>query len=281
VLLILSIEYIFFLIIIGIFIGVISGLLGIGGGFLMVPLQFFLLSSIGIDSDLALRISLGTSLAIIIPTALAGAYTHYRKLKHILKPGIFMGIFGMIGGIFGGITSAHIPANILETILGIFLVLIAIYMIFNKSNSSKSQKSNVRDNLWAGGFLGIIIGFSSGLLGVGGGIFLIPVLVFLLGFSMMESIGISSIFISLTSIGGTATYIITGLGINPFPYSIGYVSLINLCTIAIFSIPLAFAGAKLAHKVPERELKLIFTILMIYMGIKILGIDPLSYLLNF
>lgn len=271
-------EYIFFLIIIGIFIGTISGLLGVGGGFLMVPLQFFLLSAIGVDPDLALRISLGTSLAIIIPTGLSGAYSHYRELKYILKPGIFLGIFGMIGGIFGGITSAHIPASILQAILGVFLIIIAICMIFNKNSKCKKNKAEIES--WLGAFFGLAIGFSSGLLGVGGGIFLIPVLVFLLGFAIIEAIGISSIFISLTSIGGTISYIITGLGVNPLPYSIGYINLINFGTIAIFSIPLAYIGAKLAYKIPEKKLKLIFAILTIFIGFKMLGIDPIYYLLN-
>ena len=275
---IFSIEYIFFLIIIGVFVGITSGLLGVGGGFLMVPLQFFLLSSIGLDHDLALRISSGTSLAIVIPTSFSGIYIHYNELKQILRPGMLIGIFGMIGGIFGGITSTQIPANVLEVILGIFLILIAIYMIINKNSENQS---NITLNFCSAGFFGIIIGFLSGLLGVGGGIFLVPVLVFLLGFSMIEAIGISSIFISLTSIGGTISYIITGLGINPFPYSIGYVNLINFGTIAIFSIPLAFLSAKLAHKVLERKLKLIFAILMMYLGFKMLGMGLLSYTLNF
>ncbi|MDR2966590.1 MAG: sulfite exporter TauE/SafE family protein [Methanobacteriaceae archaeon] len=261
--------------IIGIFVGITSGLLGVGGGFFMVPFQFFLLSSTGINPDLALRISIGTSLAIIIPTGLSGVYTHYHELKQILIPGVFIGVWGMIGGIFGGATSAYIPANILETMLGIFLILIAIYMLINKN--SESRKDNIKLNLWLGVFLGLIIGFLSGLLGLGGGIFLIPLLIFLLDFSIIEAIAISSIFISLSSIGGTVSYIITGLGINPFPYSIGYVSLINFGMIAIFSIPFAFIGAKLAYKLSERKLKSIFAILMILIGIKILGIDIFSY----
>ena len=273
---IFSIEYILVLIIIGIFCGILSGLLGIGGGFLMVPLQFFLLSSIGIDTDLALRISFGTSLAIIIPTSLAGIYTHHGKLNQILKPGMFVGIFGMIGGIFGGITSAKIPANILGAILGIFLIIIAIYIIFNKIPENESKN---KLNLGYAGFFGLFIGFLSGLLGLGGGIFLIPSLIFLLGFSMRESIGISSVFILLTAIGGAVSYIITGLGVNSFPYSVGYISLVNFGAIAIFSIPFAFIGAKLTYQIPERKLELILAILILYFGFKILGIDPLFFLL--
>ena len=266
------------MIFIGVFAGISSGLLGVGGGFLMVPLQYFLLTSIGVEPDLALRISLGTSLAIIIPTAISGAYTHQRRIEDILKPGILLGIFGMFGGILGGISSSHIPSNILSIILGIFLVFVAINMLFSGNDSSTSRFKQLKLSLFVGAFFGILIGFSSGLLGIGGGIFLIPSLVFLLGFSMKKSIGISSIFISLTAIGGTISYILTGWGINPFPFSLGYISLINLVCIAIFSIPSAYIGAKLVYKLPEKRLKQIFGVIMIYMGIKMLGLDPLSYL---
>ena len=57
----------------GILVGFASGLLGLGGGFLMVPVQFWLLTSLGVDPTLAIRISFGTSLAVVIPTALSSA----------------------------------------------------------------------------------------------------------------------------------------------------------------------------------------------------------------
>ena len=74
------IEFFIGLILIGIVAGFASGLLGIGGGFLIVPLQYFLLQYIGVESNLAMLLSLGTSLAIIIPTSLSGAL--YRLLKN-------------------------------------------------------------------------------------------------------------------------------------------------------------------------------------------------------
>ncbi|KZX15017.1 hypothetical protein MBCUT_18190 [Methanobrevibacter cuticularis] len=273
---IFSIEYIILLMFIGVFAGISSGLLGVGGGFLMVPLQFFLLTSTGIDTDLALRISLGTSLAIIIPTSLAGAYTHQNRLKKIIKPGIILGIFGMLGGVLGGITSSLLPAAILQSILGIFLALISIYMVANKD--SEKQSSKLKFSMVIGAILGVSIGFSSGLLGIGGGILLVPALIFFLGFSIKESIGISSIFIFLTAIGGTASYILTGLKINTLPYYLGYISLINFGIIAIFSIPMAYLGAKLVYRSPEKLLKLIFAILMFFIGIKLLGLDPIGYI---
>ena len=74
------------LILIGIVAGFASGLLGVGGGFLIVPLQFFLFTSVGVDPSLAMMVSLGTSLAIIIPTAASGAYQHQKKslMPHVI-----------------------------------------------------------------------------------------------------------------------------------------------------------------------------------------------------
>ncbi|MEA4957756.1 hypothetical protein SDC9_33949 [bioreactor metagenome] len=327
-------EYIILLMIIGIFAGILSGLLGIGGGFLMVPLQYFLLTSMGIDPDLALRISLGTSLAIIIPTAISGAYSHQRESKGLLKIGIILGIFGMFGGILGGITSSHLPFDILGSILGFFLIFTSIFMIFSRNlsknknniNSKNSEKfsnnselentmlknennnyeklnnsfpienndfkklnnnlecennqineNNPNPSLKLSIIFGTLVGFSSGLLGIGGGVFLVPILIFL-GFSLRKSIALSSIFISLTAIGGTLSYIFSGFGVNNLPYSLGYINLVNFGVIITFSVPMAYLGAKLVYKIPEKRLNQIFAILLIYMGIKMLGLDPISYI---
>ena len=74
-----AVEYYLGLILIGIVAGFASGLLGVGGGFLIVPFQYFLLKYIGVEPDLALLISFGTSLAIIIPTAISGAFLLPKK----------------------------------------------------------------------------------------------------------------------------------------------------------------------------------------------------------
>ena len=266
------VEYFIGLILIGICAGFASGLLGVGGGFLIVPLQYFLLKYIGVNPDLAMLISLGTSLAIIIPTSLSGAYRHTRKLDNIIKPGIQLGIFGIIGGVIGGFVASTLPSRILEIIFGCLLLFIAVNNIININKERNEAK--IPFNLLSSSLIGLVVGFSSGLLGVGGGIFLIAILTLLLGFSMIEAIGTSSIFICLTAIGGFLSYIMSGWGVNTFPYSIGYVNLINFTLIAIFSVPLASIGAKFAHKVPQKKLKIIFAVLVLYMALKMLGILP-------
>ena len=266
------IEYYIGLILIGICAGFASGLLGVGGGFLIVPLQYFLLKYIGVEPDLAILISFGTSLAIIVPTSLSGAYRHTRTLDNIIKPGISLGVFGIIGGVIGGFVASALPSRVLEIIFGLLLLFIAFNNIVNINKEREEAK--IPFNLISTGIIGLLVGFSSGLLGVGGGIFLIAILTALLGFSLIEAIGTSSIFICLTAIGGFLSYVVSGWGVSTFPYSIGYVSIINFLLIACFSVPMASLGAKMAHKVPQKKLKIIFSILVLYMALKMLGVLP-------
>lgn len=266
------IEYFIGLILIGVCAGFASGLLGVGGGFLIVPLQYFLLKYIGVNPDLAMLISLGTSLAIIIPTSLSGAYRHTRTMEGIVKPGIRLGIFGIIGSALGGFVASGLPSRILEIIFGCLLLFITVKNLIDINKEREDAK--IPFNLFTTAVIGLLVGFSSGLLGVGGGVFLIAILTALLGFSLIEAIGTSSVFICLTAVGGFLSYVISGWGVSTFPYSIGYVSIINFILIACFSVPMASLGAKMAHKVPQKKLKIIFSILVFYMALKMLGILP-------
>ena len=266
------IEYFIGLILIGIFAGFASGLLGVGGGFLIVPLQYFLLKYIGVEPDLAMLISLGTSLAIIVPTSLSGAYRHTRTMDNIVKPGIRLGVFGIVGSAVGGFVASGLPSRVLEIIFGCLLLFVVIKNIIDINKERDEAK--IPFNLITTGIVGLFVGFSSGLLGIGGGIFLIAILTSLLGFSLIEAIGTSSVFICLTAIGGFLSYMISGWGVSTFPYSIGYVSIINFALIAAFSVPMASLGAKYAHKVPQKKLKIIFSILVLYIALKMLGILP-------
>lgn len=266
------------LILIGIFAGFASGLLGVGGGFLMVPLQFFLFSSVGVDPSLAMMVSLGTSLAIIIPTASSGAYQHQKKNKSIVKPAIRLAVFGIIGGFYGGLLANVVPSRILQIIFACLLFIVALDMLFG--SRTDGEKALIDFNILSAAIVGFSIGIISGLLGVGGGVFLIPALCILFGFSLIQAIGTSSVFIALTAIGGLISYIYTGWSVNPMPYSLGYVSLVNFVLIVLFSVPMATVGAKLVYKMPKERLKQIFSIILIYMAIKMIGFDPIAILLG-
>lgn len=279
-----SVGFYIGLILIGVFAGFVSGLLGVGGGFLMVPLQYFLLSSEGIDPSLAMVVSVATSLAIIIPTASTGAYRHQKVNKGIVKPGITLGIFGIVGSFAGGLLAVYIPTYYLQIVFSILLIGVAINMIRESLKTDAEEDSNDSDdgksaaligfNVFAFVCVGFAVGILSGLLGVGGGIFIIPILTMIFGFKLTKAIGTSSVYISLTAIGGVISYIYSGWAVNPLSLSLGYVSLINWILIVLFSVPMASLGAKLVYKVSEKKLKIVFAILIFFIAAKMLGLLP-------
>jgi uncharacterized membrane protein YfcA len=265
-----TIFYIIVLVITGVGIGFASGLLGVGGGFIMVPVQYWLLTSIGVDPTIAIRISLGTSLAVILPTALSGALGHHRRNAVLIKPMIFLGVTGAIGGILGGTIATHIPGDILRTIFGLAVIFVAFVML--KTNYSEIEKQPV-DNVLYYIVWGFFAGIMSGLLGVGGGFMLVPIMVIVMHFSIHKSIGTSSAVIIFTSIGGIISYIFNGLNVQGLPmYSVGYINLLQLVLLAGASIPMAQFGVRAAHKIPAQKLKYIFIALMVIIGLNMIGI---------
>lgn len=262
-------TYILVLLATGAFVGFASGLLGVGGGFIMVPVQFFLLTSMGVDPNTAIRMSFATSLAVILPTALSGAWGHWRRGAVLLVPAMFLGIAGLVGGIFGAGIASNAPVVILSFIFGLLALGSALWMIASKYPEINEEKSNSKPSYILWGFLG---GVSSGLLGIGGGVVMVPILNILLKFPIHKAIGTSTAFIVFASIGGILTYIFTGMNTAGLPpYSIGYVNLVQLVALACASIPMARIGVKAAHSLPERKLRYIFAILLIYIALKMMG----------
>jgi len=261
--------YIIILVFTGMGVGFTTGLLGVGGGFIIVPILFFLLQTLGMEPTLAIRMAFATSLAVIIPTALSGAYGHHRKKNLLVKAVIFLGISGFVGGIIGSYIATHIPGYFLVTIFALVLILVALRMLLFKEPDKKCE---IVENIPLFIFWGFIAGLISGLVGIGGAVILIPVMVLLMGFCMEEACGNSSAIIVLISLGGFLSYIIIGLNVSGLPaYSLGYVNLLQFAIITLFSIPMAQVGSFASHKIPEKFLRYIFVVLLIYISLSMLG----------
>ena len=261
--------YILALVLTGIGIGFTTGLLGVGGGFLLVPILFFLLQSIGIDSTIAIRLSFGTSLAIILFTAISSAYGHYRKNQVEVKAAIYFGISGFLGSLIGGYAATQMPEDILRLIFGFIILFVAIQLLFFKeSPDDRAKKEKIVLFL----FFGLLAGLAAGLVGIGGGIIIIPAMVMIMGYTMKQASGTSSAVIIITSLGGVISYVYHGLQVSGLPpYSLGYVNLLPFLIIIIFSIPLAQVGTWAAHKFPDRILRYILIGLQFYIALKMLG----------
>jgi hypothetical protein len=179
----------------------------------------------------------------------------------------------MIGGLFGGTVASHSPGELLRMIFGLVVILAAARMLFvsnlePRHNSGEGPRENVlRYIIW-----GLAVGVVSGLTGIGGGAILVPVMILAMGFGIYQAIGTSSIAIAFNAVGGVIAYVANGWGVPGLPmYSLGYIDLLQLCLLAGTSIFSAQWGVKAAHMIPAERLKLIFAMLMIYIGLKMTG----------
>ena len=264
------IIYLIVLLLTGALVGFASGLLGVGGGFIMVPIQFFLLTSLGVDPTTAIRVAFGTSLAVILPTAISGTLGHARRGAVLFRPMILMGISGLVAALIGGTVAANTPGIYLKIIFGILVLISGIWMLIAKyPEISGEPKKGVLSYI----AIGFITGLLSGLLGVGGGVVLVPILVILMGFSMIRAVGTSTAVIIFTSLGGIIAYTSNGFNVAGLPpFSIGYINLIQFAVLSIISVPMAKIGVKASHKLPEKQLRYIFILVMFYIALKMVGV---------
>lgn len=270
--------YVLVLLATGIAVGFACGLLGIGGGFLMVPVQIWALAQQGVDPTLATRIAFGTSLAVVLPTALSGCRGHSCRGVVLWRPGIIMGLSGLAGGFLGGSIASHAPGELLKMLFGSVVLLGALRMLFASDlqprQSLKSEEnSQVTEPIFQYVLWGFAVGILSGLTGIGGGVILVPVMVVAMGFGMFQAIGTSSVAIAFNALGGVLAYAYNGWGVAGLPtYCAGYIDLLQFSILAGASIFFAQWGVRAAHRLPAERLKQIFVLLMIYIGLKMTGI---------
>lgn len=233
-------------IIVGILAGFISSLFGVGSGTIIVPAVIFLL---GYEFHAAKAVSLLT----IVFISIIGVYQH-NKFKNVRwKFGLVLGVFGLFGSIVGSIASSYTPANILEAVFGVVLILVAVQMMRKpKPNEAKKGKMLIP----VSGFTAGIIG---GLLGLGGGIIFVPLMYFI-GIPIHNAVGTSLLAVFFTAIFGTAT----DISIKIMTVEIGlYVGI----PMTIGAIASSGYGTIVANKLKDDKLKSYFVIYLVIIAV--------------
>jgi len=262
------------LVVTGIGVGFASGLLGVGGCFIMVPVQYWVYTSMGMDPKIAILVAFGTNLAVVFPTAMSGAYGHSKKGAVLWRAAIVLGITGAIGAVIGSIIAVHLPAKVLTTVFGLVILAGAIRMLTAKPPRVEEKPNQNPATLAA---WGIILGVVTGLIGIGGGVLMVPVMAVILRFGMHRAVGSSTAVMIFTSLGGLTGYILNGLnagiyGVYPIGHLVGYFNPESWLALAATSVLMAQAGVRVAHRLPAKQLKYIFVAVMIYMALKMIGV---------
>jgi len=261
------------LVVTGAVVGFTAALLGVGGGFIMVPVMYWAMCGTGTAEDIALLTAFGTSLLVIVPTVLSSTYRHHKNGLVVWRVAVILGVCGAVAALGGSTLAAHLPTGVLKTGFGVFILAISARMLvgLNAERSPSELDSCPRTSSLV--ILGLVMGVISGLSGLGGGALMVPALVLLFKFPMLRAIATSSAAIIFTAPGGIIGYVVNGIGVaGRLPYSVGYVNLAVWLAVVVLSVPMAQFGAKAAHAMDARKLRVLFVVLMVYVGLRMMGV---------
>jgi len=266
----LELSHILILLATGIFAGFAGGMLGLGGAFVMTPIQVIVYSNMGLPLELALLTAFGTSLLVVLPTSISGAWRHHSRGAVNWRMAVIMGVVSSIVAVGGATLSANLPGDVLRIIFGVILLAAGARMVVG-GQPKQTDDRVARPWLWA--LWALPVGLVSGMFGVGGGVVLIPILVMALRIEIHCAVGTSLAVIILTSIGGVVGYIINGLGVpGRLDYSIGYINLTSFALLAVPAIVMAQVGAVVSHRVPRKPLTWTFFVLLVFLSLRMIGV---------
>jgi uncharacterized membrane protein YfcA len=272
----LPITLVLVLFALGAVVGFLAGLLGIGGGGIMVPVLTSVFMWQQVPLSHAVHMALATSMAAIIPTALASTRSHHRRQAVLwpvvwrLAPGIVLGTL-LITHIASGL-----DARFLAIFFACFMALVAAQMVIAKPKTPTSSAipvvspSTASLPLAMSGILtaavGMVIGGISALVAIGGGTMTVPFLVWR-GVEMPKAIATSAAVGIPIAVCGALGYFLAGAKVDAvLPWSLGFVYVPAVVLIASLSVLTAPYGAALTHKLPVQTLKRIFALLIVLLS---------------
>ena len=234
----------------GVGIGLVSAIAGIGGGTLMVPLMVLVL---GVD----VKVAIASSLLTIIVTSASSSSVYLREGLVNLKVALTLEPTTALGAISGAILTIGLPSYIVKKVFGAGLVAISALMLLRTFTKPK-EIGEVKHWFW-GIFSSFFAGMSSGMFGIGGGVLKVPIMNLIMDLPIKEAVATSSFMVGLTAASGSIVYSLKKL-VDPV-LVLGFASGI---------LPGATLGAKSLKGIKSKYIKLIFSLILMYAGIKLL-----------
>jgi uncharacterized membrane protein YfcA len=235
--------------------GVLAGLLGIGGGIVIVPVLYQVLTWLGFDAEVRMHLAVGTSLMTIVATSLASARAHYHRgsLDTELLKALAGGV--LLGALAGVAVGTWVTGEALTGVFAFVALLVALNMALRPANTAVAARLPRGWPSWGVG--GVIGGFSV-IMGIGGGTLSVPILT-AVAVPIRRAVGTASAIGVLIAVPGTVGFALSGWytpGLPPL--SLGYVNLVGFALITPMSVLSAPLGVRLAHSLPPKAVRLFF-----------------------
>jgi uncharacterized protein len=246
--------------------GFVAGLLGIGGGALIVPLLVFVFHAQDMSPEHVLHMALATTIASIVFTSLASARAHHARgsvdwqMARLMVPGTLAGSF------LAALAAGMIPTRPLALVFTVLMFVAATQVILDLKPKTVLVKPPARTVFTAAA----VIGALSSLLAVGGAFLAIPFLAWC-DVPLRRAIGTAAANGVPIAAAGTAGYVLQGWSVDGLPsLSLGYVYLPAFAPIVVASVFTAPLGARLAHRIPVRQLRIVLGLVLYVVAVRLL-----------
>jgi len=251
----------------GLFVGFYSGLLGIGGGGLLVPVLYEVFGALDAPDAERMHLAVGTSLAVMIPTTVRSYYAHRSRggtdsaiVRRLALP-------ILVGVVIGSVIAKFSPGVVLKWVWVVFSVLMVCKLLFGRESwrlGDDIPKSRLVE------VYGVAVGTISTIMSIGGGAY-ITALLTLYGRTIQQAVGTSSGLGPLVAVPGMIGFAWAGWGVPDLPFgSIGYVNLLGFVALVPTSVAMAPVGARLAHGISRRRLEVIMGLFILTASMRFL-----------
>lgn len=260
---VIIVEAVIFYLVLGGAAGLLSGMLGIGGGLIVVPGLAFAFHYHDLPHDSIMQIAIGTSFAIMIVTSLRsllGHMSHQDEFWEIFKrllPGLTLGV------VAGALLAHSLPSKTLGVVFGVFVVLLVIRLFFfNKTNTTRALPGRLGMVT-----VGSCVGLTSGLLGIGGGALTVPYLLHC-NVPIRRAVVVSVLTTLLIALLGALSFVVIGFHeTRHLPWTTGYIHWPAWFAVSLGSMLFAPLGVKLSHRCQVKVLRRVFAIFMLFVAI--------------
>ncbi len=215
--------------------GVLSGMFGVGGGVVTTPAVNTLLGGTAIEA-------IATPLPVILPTSLVGSYTYAKAGEVSVRAVKWAAAPGIVGAVAGALLTDVVNTHLLLVVTSALIAVTALQVIRNRPPATPWVVG--RTPGWKYAVIGLVAGIVSGLLGIGGGIVMVPAFTLWIGMPLRRALGTSLLVIAVLVVPGTIVHAF-----------LGHIDWAIFVALTIGVVPGARLGAHIALGVRERTLR--------------------------
>ena len=250
-------------------VGFVAGLFGIGGGLITVPFLYYIFGQLNIDSQYVMHLAVGTSFAIIIPTSIVSVLTHHKYKAVDFQIVKNYGVYVILGVIIGTIFAASLKTKSLVLFFSIVILFLGVYLLLLKEKE-KEQNIVIDMKLYLKIILGVIVGFISAPMGIGGAIMNVPILKFF-GYTINKAIGSAAAIGFLIALFGAIGFLFTGTYLKTnLPLSIGFLNIPAFLIFIPITTYMARIGARTVHRIDKKKISKLFGLFLLIIATKFL-----------